>query len=195
MKRGDGGTRLAMLTCVLVADRLLGLVRAGMLGALVVVWVAGAGRASAQTQTANLAMGLGGGFARGAGYGLLEGKRSPIFMEAAVRTYLDEEPAVVVGGALRFELEQAIGLAIVPRAELRRQGSVLELRPGIGVPIFVSPKIMIGPEVSLSARMGPRRGVGVFGMASLAGFFLGGDVPHGSTVMMMNLQLGVDFQL
>jgi hypothetical protein len=151
--------------------------------------------ASAQTQTMNLAMGLGGGFERGAGYGLLEGRRSPFFLEAAVRTYLDEEPAFVVGGALRFELEQAIGLAIVPRAELRSLGSFLELRPGIGVPIFISPKIMIGPEVSMSARMGPKRGLGFFAMGTIAGFFVGGDVPKGSTVVMMNLQFGVDLQL
>jgi hypothetical protein len=149
----------------------------------------------AQTQTMNLAAGLGGGFERGTGYGLLEGRRSPIFVEAAVRTYLDEEPAFVMGGSLRFELERAIGLAIVPRAELRSPGSFVELRPGIGLPIFVSPRIMIGPEISMSARLGPRRGIGVFMMGTLAGFFVGGDVPDDSTVVMMNVQIGMDLQL
>lgn len=172
-------------------------VPASVWAALVIACAASlwSGRAAAQTQTMNLAMGLGGGFERGAGYGLLEGRRSPIFMEAALRTYLDEEPAFVMGGSLRFELEQAIGLAVVPRAELRRQGDFLELRPGIGLPIFISPSFMLGPEVSLSARMGPRRGLGAFAMASIAGFFVGADVPKRSTVVMMNVQLGVDLQL
>ena len=96
---------------------------------------------------------------------------------------------------MRFELEQAIGLAVVPRAELRHQGDFLELRPGIGLPVFISPKFMLGPEVSVSARLGSRRGLGGFAMASIAGFFVGADVPKGSTVVMMNVQLGVDLQL
>jgi hypothetical protein len=154
-----------------------------------------AARAEAQTQTMNLAVGLGGGFERGAGYGLLDGRRSPVFIEAAVRTFPDEEPVLALGGSLRFELEQAIGLALIPRAELRYPGSFLELRPGIGVPIFVSPKMMLGPEVSLAARMGGRRGIGFFVMGTLAAFIVGSDVPDDSTVVMLNLQIGADLQL
>lgn len=165
------------------------------LGVLVLLWLACTDRAVAQTQTMNLAMGLGGGFERGAGYGLLEGRRSPIFLEGAVRTYLDEEPTLVLGGSLRFELERGIGLAVVPRAEIRSPGDFLELRPGVGVPIFVSPRFMVGPEVALSARIGGRRGLGYFAMGSIAAFFLGSDVPDDSTVVMMNLQLGIDLQI
>lgn len=154
-----------------------------------------ASSASAQTQTMNLALGVGGGYERGAGYALLEGRRSPVFVEAAVRTYNDEEPVLLLGGSLRFEMEQAIGLAVIPRAELRYPGSFLELRPGIGIPLFVSPKIMLGPEVSLTARTGGRRGLGLFLMGTLAAFIFGSDVPDDSTVVMLNVQLGVDLQL
>jgi hypothetical protein len=154
-----------------------------------------AGSAFAQTQTMNVALGVGSGFERGAGYALLEGRRSPVFVEAAVRTYNDEEPVLLLGGSLRFELERSIGLAVVPRAELRYPGSFLELRPGIGVPLFVSPKIMLGPEVSLTARKGGRRGMGFFLMGTLAAFIVGSDVPDDSTVVMLNVQLGVDIQL
>jgi len=151
--------------------------------------------ASAQAQTLNLALGVGSGYERGTGYSLLEGRRSPVFVEAALRTYNEEDPVLVLGGSLRFELEQSIGLAMVPRAELRYPGSFLELRPGIAVPIFVSPALMLGPEISLAARMGGRRGLGFFMMGTLAAFIVGGDVPDDSTVMMFNLQLGIDLQL
>jgi hypothetical protein len=154
-------------------------------------------RARAQTEprTINLALGLGSGYERGAGYSLLDGRRSPVFVEAAIRTYDEEDPVLVLGGSLRFELEQSMGLAFVPRAELRYPGSFLELRPGIAVPVFVSPELMLGPEISLTARMGGRRGMGFFVMGSLAAFIVGGDVPEDSTVMMLNLQLGIDLQL
>jgi hypothetical protein len=154
-----------------------------------------ASSASAQSQIMNLALGVGSGYERGAGYSLLEGRRSPVFVEAALRTYNDEDPVLVLGGSLRFELEQTLGLALVPRAELRYPGSFLELRPGIAVPVFVTPELMLGPEVSLMARMGGRRGLGFFLMGSLAAFIVGGDVPDDSTVMMLNLQLGIDLQL
>jgi hypothetical protein len=152
-------------------------------------------RARAQTQTMNLSLGLGSGYERGAGYSLLDGRRSPVFVEAALRTYNDEEPVLVLGGSLRFELEQAIGLAVVPRAELRYPGSFMELRPGIAIPLFISPEIMVGPEVSLMGRMGGQRGLGFFVMGTLAAFVVGSDVPDDSTVVMLNVQLGVDLQL
>jgi hypothetical protein len=189
--------RLRRLACVWlgVGNALSGRMRTQVAACLAIAIGSMAAPAVAQFQSLNLAAGLGGGFERGAGYALLDGRRSPVFIETAVRTWSDEEPTIALGGALRFELEQGIGVALVPRAELRRVGSSLELRPGIALPIFVAPRLMLGPEVSLGVRMGPKRGMGYFLMGTASAFVVGSDVPDHSTVLMLNLQLGVDLHL
>ncbi len=123
------------------------------------------------------------------------GHMTPIFVDASVRTYLDEEPSILFGGSLRFEVEKNAGVALVPRVELRQKLRSIELRPGVALPVFFTPRTMLGPEVSVAIRykLGPQ--LGLLGMGTVSAFFFGNDVPEGTTVLMFNLIFGVNMEL
>jgi hypothetical protein len=69
------------------------------------------------------------------------------------------------------------------------------LRPGVAVPFYFAPKTMLGPEADIGLRYAMKNGFGLVANAGIAAFMIGNDVPHGTTVVMFNLQLGVDLFL
>jgi hypothetical protein len=141
-------------------------------------------------KTLSLSANMGAGFMRGGHGGLMSGQRAPIALDVEALTV--REPHWLVGGALRMELEDAMAVAAIPRAVLRHPFGPLELRPGVGLPIYFAPRTMIGPEVRLGLKLAIGSELGLLVNFSAAAFMIGNDVPHGSTVLMFHLFLGLE---
>jgi hypothetical protein len=160
-----------------------------------VLALAGPARASAQAveEWLDISGGLGSGFMRGGRGGLASAQRSPIFVDATALGVQDSW--LLLGGSLRVELEDGRAVAAVARAVLRHKLGKLELRPGVAVPFYFAPKTMLGPEADLGLRFAMKNGFGLLANAGISAFMIGNDVPHGTTVVMFNLQIGVDLFL
>jgi hypothetical protein len=162
----------------------------------VLVYLCTTGRAAAQTSFGQFGMRVGTGLEIGAGDGSKTVKQgSPLFVDLDVRTWTDEQGAIVYGGSLRMEVTGRASVAAVPRLELRRMLGPLELRPGVAVPLFLAPFLMFGVEGGLSVRLPIGAGFGVMGALTGAGFFFGDDVPKDSVVVMFSGSLGIDIQI
>lgn len=149
--------------------------------------------AQAVEEWLDISGGLGSGLMRGGRGGLASAQRAPIFVDATVLGV--QESWLLVGGSLRVELEDGRAVAAVARAVLRHKLGKLELRPGAALPFYFAPKTMLGPEVDLGLRYAMKNGFGLLANAGIAAFMVGNDVPHGTTVIMFNVQLGVDLFL
>lgn len=150
-------------------------------------------RAQAAEEWLDISGGFGSGVMRGGRGGLASAQRSPIYVDATALGV--EESWLLVGGSLRVELEDGRAVAAVPRVVLRHKLGKLELRPGAAIPFYFAPKTMLGPEADLGLRYAMKNGFGLLANAGIAAFMVGNDVPHGTTVVMFNLQLGVDLFL
>jgi hypothetical protein len=157
--------------------------------------VAGPVEAHAQAveEWLDISGGLGSGLMRGGRGGLASAQRAPIFVDATALGV--QESWLLVGGSLRIELEDGRAVAVVPRAVLRHKLGKFELRPGVALPFYFAPKTMLGPEADLGLRYAMKNGFGLLANAGIAAFMVGNDVPHGTTVVMFNVQLGVDLFL
>jgi hypothetical protein len=162
----------------------------------VMVWLRTADRAAAQTSIGQFGARVGTGLEIGAGDGSgTVQKGSPIFVDLDIRTWTDEQGAILYGGSLRMEVTGRASVAAVPRLELRRMLGQLELRPGVAVPMFLAPVLMFGVEGGFSARFPIGGGFGLIAALTGAGFFFGDDVPEDSVVVMFNGSLGIDIQI
>lgn len=150
-------------------------------------------RAQAVEEWLDISGGLGSGVMRGGRGGLASAQRSPIFVDATALGV--EDSWLLLGGSLRVELEDGRAVAAVARAVLRHKMGRFELRPGAAIPFYFAPKTMLGPEADLGLRFGLKNGFGLIANAGIAAFMIGNDVPHGTTVVMFNLQFGVDLFL
>ncbi|HET6334901.1 MAG TPA: hypothetical protein VFG30_16870 [Polyangiales bacterium] len=150
-------------------------------------------RAQAVEEWLDISGGLGTGVMRGGRGGLASAQRSPIYVDATALGV--QESWLLVGGSLRMELEDGRAVAAVPRVVLRHKMGRFELRPGAAIPFYFAPKTMLGPEADLGLRFAMKNGFGLLANAGISAFMVGNDVPHGTTVVMLNLQLGVDLFL
>jgi hypothetical protein len=174
-------------------QKLSAAIAAGCLAVLAVAFSATPARAQAVEEWLDISGGFGSGFMRGGRGGLGSAQRSPIFVDATALGV--QESWLLVGGSLRVELEDSRAVAAVARAVLRHKMGRLELRPGAAVPFYFAPKTMLGPEADLGVRYSMKNGFGILANAGISAFMVGNDVPHGTTVVMFNLQLGVDLFL
>ncbi len=158
----------------------------------VLSWI---GSASAQSteEWLDISTALGSGIMRGGHGGLATAQRAPFFVDVTVMA--SEETWLLVGGSLRVELEDGRAVAGVARVALRHKLAKLELRPGASLPFYFAPRTMLGPEANLGVRYPLNNGFGLLGGVGIAAFMVGNDVPHGTTVVMFHLQLGVDLFL
>jgi hypothetical protein len=141
-----------------------------------------------------LSASLASGYIRGGLGGLTTAQRAPACLEFQVLAIEDEH--FVVGGALRFELEGAKAVAGIVRVALRhRMSNKLELRPGIGLPFYLAPKTMLGPEADIGIRYAFSSSMGLLAQMAAAGFISGSDIPHGSTVVLVQLSLGLELTM
>ena len=163
---------------------------------LVLVCLLAPAAARAQTLSKSVALTLGTGIELGNGQGReVVVLRSPLFMDAAIRTWTDETPDLVMGGSIRVEVDRTTSVAGVPRVEINRRFGSLLLRPGIGVPIFFAPFSMVGVELSVGVVLSLGDGLSLVGGILIDAFFFGSDIPQGSSVVMFNGALGVELDL
>ncbi len=174
-------------------SRLLPLMAALLAGCLLTLARPLPAHAQAVEEWLDISGGLGSGIMRGGRGGLASAQRSPIFVDATALGV--EDSWLLLGGSLRVELEDGRAVAAVARAVLRHKMGRFELRPGAAIPFYFAPKTMLGPEADLGLRYALKNGFGLLANAGIAAFMVGNDVPHGTTVVMFNLQLGVDLFL
>jgi hypothetical protein len=137
---------------------------------------------------------LASGYIRGGLGGLTTAQRAPACLEFQVLGIEDEH--FVVGGALRVELEGAKAVAGIVRVALRHAlTQKIELRPGVGLPFYLAPKTMLGPEADIGIHYALSTSMGVLGQMAAAGFITGSDIPHGSTVVLIQLSLGLELTM
>jgi hypothetical protein len=144
-------------------------------------------------QLLDISTGFGSGILRGGSGGLGVAQRAPFFVDVTVLT--PQEPWLLLGGSLRVELEDGRAVAGVVRATLRHKLAKLELRPGVALPFYFAPRTMIGPEANFGIRYPVGNDFGLLAGVGIAAFMIGNDVPHGTTVVMLHFQLGVDLFL
>jgi hypothetical protein len=121
-------------------------------------------------------------------------RHTPVFIDLDIRTWTDPEGDFIFGGSLRTEVDGRASIGAVPRVEIRQRIRDIELRPGIGVPLFLAPFLMFGVEMGLNGRMDIGSGFGLVGAVTVGGFFLGNDVPKHSAVVMINGSIGIDIE-
>jgi hypothetical protein len=138
----------------------------------------------------DLGASFGSGFMRGGKGGLTVAQRAPFTLDVQVMGVQDAH--LLLGGALRLELEDAKSVAGIARVALRHPVGSLELRPGAGIPFYFAPRTMLGIEASLGVRKALSNSFGLIGQLSAAAFMIGDDVPHRSTVIMFHLFIGID---
>lgn len=141
-------------------------------------------------KTLSMSANIGLGFMRGGHGGLMSGQQAPMALD--IEALKVRDPNWLIGGALRMELTDAMSVAVIPRAVLRHPFGPLELRPGVGLPIYFAPRTMIGPEARLGAKLAIGTDLGLIVNLSAAAFMIGNDVPHGSTVLMFHLFVGLE---
>jgi hypothetical protein len=127
---------------------------------------------------------------RGGHGGLMDAQLAPISLDVNVFRILDK--TLLVGGALRVELEGDKAVAGIARVALRHMMGSLEIRPGVGLPFYFAPRTMLGPEVSLGVRFGLSKDLAFMLQLSAAAFMVGNDVPPGNTVTMFQLFIGLE---
>lgn len=164
-----------------------------VLFALACSLIGSSARAQAVEEWLDVSGGLGSGIMRGGRGGLGSAQRAPVFVDATVLGV--EDVWLLLGGSLRMELEDGRAVAGIARAVLRHKLGKLELRPGAAIPFYFAPKTMLGPEADLGLRYPLNNGFGLLANAAFSAFMIGNDVPHGTTVLMFHLQLGVDLFL
>ncbi|MCG8553708.1 MAG: hypothetical protein MJD61_00245 [Proteobacteria bacterium] len=116
-------------------------------------------------------------------------KRTPLFLEMGVRLVNDEKPKLVWSGALRAEIAGRTSVAVVPRVELMRPAGSLVLHASAGTPVFLAPFTLVGAETALAGSM-DFGGASVYATLMLDAFVFGTDLPHNSSLIMLNLMLG-----
>jgi hypothetical protein len=162
-------------------------------GMLWVLWQPSAAAAQGMEPSPNtlsLSANIGAGFMRGGHGGLMSGQRAPLALD--VEAMGVRQPQWLVGASMRIELEDAMSVAAIPRVVLRHPFGPLELRPGVGLPFYFAPRTMLGPEARLGIKLAIGKELGVIVNVSAAAFMVGNDVPHGATVIMFHLFLGLE---
>ncbi len=122
-------------------------------------------------------------------------RRTPIFLEAEARTWVDAAPDPVLGAALRVEVDGRVSVGIVPRAALMRHLGASEVRLFVGVPFFFAPFSLLGAEAgaALAIPLGERFALGT--SIRLDVFFWGSDLPSNTAVVDLDLSVGLEVRL
>lgn len=159
------------------------------------------GRGSAQARLVVTGLHVGSGLSMGTGAGgdgtdaNVTLRRTPIFIEAEARTWIDATPDPVLGAALRVEVDGRASVAVVPRAALMRPLGAGELRLFVGVPFFFAPFSMLGGEAgaALAIPLGERFALSTSFRVDV--FFWGSDLPSDTAIVDLDLAVGLEVRL
>ncbi|NOY92529.1 MAG: hypothetical protein GXP55_15150 [Deltaproteobacteria bacterium] len=120
-------------------------------------------------------------------------ERTPIFLDAVLRSWSDEAPNPVFGAALRLEVDGRVSVGIVPRIEWDQRLGSLELRPFAGVPFIFAPFSLLGLEVGVSAAIPLGDSLNLVASFMADAYVWGSDLPGDSAVVMLNGTIGIEF--
>lgn len=151
-------------------------------------------RASAQRRFSVDVRG-GSGASIGGGDGQATVRHTPVYIEAGVHSWLDEESSVVLGGSVRVEVEDRASIGGVLRAGLRARFDVLELRPSIGIAAILAPYTLVGPEAGLMALIAIAPPVSLVLHLAVDGWLFGSDLAPSTVLVMVNGALGVEVSI
>lgn len=158
--------------------------------------------AEAQRRMTTLSANAGSGLSIGSGQATTVGgqsmvslRRTPVFVEVEGRTWSTSNPDPVIGAALRVEIDGRTSLAVVPRVQLQRTLSKLEVRVFLGAPFFFAPFSMLGAELGggISISLGKHFALGVNAM--IDAFFWGSDLPDDTVLIGINGMAGLEMRL
>jgi hypothetical protein len=156
-----------------------------------------AGEAHAQREVAVAAF-VGSGLSFGTGSAdenaSLATRRSPTFLDLELNNWNPERPDPVLGAALRVEIDGRVGVALVPRAGVRRSRGSLDLRAAFGLPIFVAPFSLVGGEVAMGLGIPIGGGFALVTDVLVGAYFWGSDLPSGSALVKLDLRVGLELR-
>jgi hypothetical protein len=159
-----------------------------------VLWLAAPTAAHAQRRFAIAAeVGSGLEVAGGGGQALL--RRTPVYLEVGVLSWLAHDDGVWLGGGLRVEVEERASVGGALRAGLFLRAAPVEVRPSLGVVAIVAPFTLIGPELGVTIAISLADAVALAARVVLDGFLAGSDLVQGSVLVMANASLGIEIHL
>jgi hypothetical protein len=150
--------------------------------------------ASAQRQFAMDAR-AGSGLSIGGGDGQATLRHTPTYVEAGVHSWMEEEASVVLGGALRVEVEDRASIGGVVRAGLRWTSGILELRPSIALAAILAPYTLVGPEAGVMTLLSIAPPLSLVLQIVVDGWLFGSDLAPGTVLVMVNGAVGVEIAL
>ncbi|MEM6960122.1 MAG: hypothetical protein AAF550_00090 [Myxococcota bacterium] len=123
-------------------------------------------------------------------------RRTPIFLDAGVRTFVDTRPELAYAGAVRVEVDGRASVGVVARVEysvpLTR---TLTFRPQGGLNLFLAPFSMFGPELGFALRLALDPKAALVARGLIDGYLWGSDVPDDTALVMINGTLGLELLL
>lgn len=137
----------------------------------------------------------GSGLSIGGGDGQATMRHTPAYVEAGVHSWLEEEGSVILGGALRVEVEDRASIGGVVRAGLRWTSGMLELRPQIALAAILAPYTLVGPEAGLMTLLRVAPPVAIVMQLVVDGWLFGSDLAPGTVLVMVNGACGVEISL
>lgn len=137
----------------------------------------------------------GSGLSIGGGDGQATMRHTPAYVEAGLHSWLEEQGGVVLGGALRIELEGRASVGGVVRAGLRWSEGMLELRPSIGLAAILAPYTLVGPEAGVMMLLRIAPPVSIVVQVAVDGWLFGSDLVPGTALVMVNGAGGVEVSL
>ncbi|MEM9070783.1 MAG: hypothetical protein AAGE52_19905 [Myxococcota bacterium] len=168
-------------------------------GALVLATLLASVTAEAQSRRTVAGLRIGSGLSLGTSNqgedASLTQRRTPIYLEADVRTWIDATPDPVVGAALRVEVDGRVSAAIVPRAQLMRQVGSLEVRAMVGAPFFFAPFSLLGGEAGFELSIPLGGGWAIATGLRVDVFFWGSDLPSGTAIVAIDAVAGMELRL
>jgi len=135
------------------------------------------------------------GVSVGGGDGQATAQRTPVYVEAGASSWLDDEANVLLGGAVRVEVEDRVSVGGVLRAGLRADLGPLELRPSIGIAAILAPYTLIGPEANLVVAIDLAAPLSILAFVCVDGWLFGSDLAPSTVLFMANGGLGVEVAL
>lgn len=121
-------------------------------------------------------------------------RRTPTFLDLGLATWNPERPDPELGASLRLEIDGRVAVGVVPRAGIRRARGGVELRASFGLPIFVAPFSLVGAEVTTGLGIPLGGGFALVSDVVIGAYFWGSDLPDDSTLVKLDLRIGVELR-
>jgi hypothetical protein len=153
------------------------------------------GKAHAQTRRFAVDARVLTGLSVGGGDGQARLRRTPLFVEAGMHTWLEEEEQVVIGAAVRVEVEDRASIGAVVRAGFRAMLAPIELRPSIGLVAILAPFTLFGVDAGMVLAMHFTDRIAVLAHLVIDAYLYGSDLPTGTVVTSFNGGLGFEVGL